>query len=181
MIKKGGAIMAFEDSKKKVELMDALQDLRSSLKALGSIPNDMRIYDYAIHFFNIIATFNDKYSVSKNTFKRESEKATLLAKHLGNAGRCSYGWVRSKKGEEVTLDNLYLGNVYGIWTKPARVFKDMPNDKYVQHAIQGQLYGFIESHRKPMIDLIDNILNNEEKPNGLMFRIFGKMSKSSTK
>lgn len=168
--------MAFEKAKQKVETINALTELRDSLKKLGPIPNDMRIYDYAVHFFNIVVRFNDKYSVDKKMFKDNAESAGILATHLSRAGRQEYGWVRAKKGQEVTLDNLYLGNVHGLWTKTARTFKDMPNDKYVQDAIQGQLHGFISSHREPMIKLSDQVLG--KKSNGLMSRLFGRGGKS---
>ncbi len=165
--------MAFEKSTKKLQTMTALEDMRSALQSLGPIPNDMRIYDYAVHFFNIIAQFQDKYSVTEAMFKDSKENASVLAKHISNAGRDQYGWVRAKKGEPVTLNNLYLGNIAGLWTKPAATFKEMPDDKYVQTHIQAQLRNFIKSHREPMMEQIGKVLKTEKKPNGLFFRLFG--------
>lgn len=166
--------MAFEKSTKKVQILNDLVDVQQSLRTLGNIPNDMRIYDYAVHFFNIIAQFQDKHPdvlILKNDKNEESLKA--LSKHLKNSGRDQYGWVRAKKGQPVTLENLYLGNIAGIWTFPAAKFKDMPDDQYVQANIHAQLRGFIRGHREPIMDLIGKITRDTKKPNNIFFRIFG--------
>lgn len=166
--------MAFEKSTKKIQLLDDLKNMQQSLRMLGNIPNDIRIYDYAVHFFNIIAQFQDKYpdiSILKND--KNQDTIEVLQKHLKNAGRNPYGWVRASKGKPVTLDNLYLGDIAGIWTFPAAKFKDMPNDKYVQENIQDQLSGFIKSHREPMINLLGKLLHDTQKPNNIFLRIFG--------
>lgn len=166
--------MAFEKSTKKVQTLNDLIEMQQSLRSLGNIPNDMRIYDYAVHFFNIVARFQDKHpdiSILKNDKNQESIK--LLGRHLENAGRQQYGWVRAKKGTPVTLDNLYLGDVAGLWTAPAAKFKSMPDDKYVQDNIQAQLKGFIKSHRESMISAIEKITRDTKKPNNIFFRLFG--------
>lgn len=167
--------MAFEKSTKKLQTMTALEEMRKSMQKLGPIPNDMRIYDYAVHFFNIIVMFQDQYSVSDLAGKQPTEEIKRLGVHISNAGRCSDGWVRAKKGQPVTLDNLYLGNVAGLWTAPAAKFKAESDDKYVQNNIQAQLRGFISGHREPMIDLINKVLKNTKSPNeNIFFRLFGK-------
>lgn len=174
--------MAFEKSTKKVQMLDSLASMQQSLRSLGSIPNDIRIYDYAVHFFNIIAQFQDKHpdiSILKNDKNKES--IASLAKHISNAGREPYGWVRAKKNQPVTLDNLYLGNVAGLWTMPAAKFKSIPDDKYVQDNIQAQLRGFIKSHREPMMDLIGKITRETKKPNNIFFRLFGAKEIQSQK
>ena len=166
--------MAFEKSTKKLQTLNALADMQQSLRTLGGIPNDMRIYDYAVHFFNIIAQFQDKgYNLSVLNNDKNRDSISALAKHIDSAGRDRYGWVRAPKGEPVTLDNLYLGNIAGIWTFTAAKFKGMPDDKYVQDNIQAQLRKFIKSHREPMMEMIDKITHSTKKPNNIFFRIFG--------
>lgn len=166
--------MAFEKAQKKLLTLNALVDMQQSLRTLGNIPNDMRIYDYAVHFFNIIAQFQDKgYNLSALNNDKNRDNISVLAKHIDNAGRDKYGWVRAPKGKPVTLDNLYLGNIAGIWTFPAAKFKGMPDDKYVQDNVQAQLRNFIKSHREPMMDLIDKVTRDTKKPDNIFFRIFG--------
>ena len=166
--------MAFEKSTKKVMALNGLADMQQALRMLGSIPNDISIYDYAVHFFNIIAQFQDKdcdIKLLKND--KNANELDLLATHIRNSGRDQYGWVRAKKGQPVTLNNLYLGNVAGIWTNTAAEFKAMPADKYVQDNIQAQVRRFIKSHREPMMDLIAKITRDTKKPNNIFFRMFG--------
>lgn len=166
--------MAFEKSTKKIQTMSALEDMRKSLQSLGPIPNDIGIYDYAVHFFNIVAMFQDKYSLQDLSGKNPVAGMDDLAAHMANAGRDKYGWVRAKKGEPVTLNNLYLGNFAGIWTAPAAEFKEKADDKYIQDNIQRQLRVFIKSHREPMIELSGKVLKNVKNPNGsILFRMFG--------
>lgn len=47
-----------------------------------------------------------------------------------NFGPDRYGMFRTDSIENLSLDNLYLGNVYGIWTNKASVF-ETPEFKYV--------------------------------------------------
>lgn len=170
--------MAFEKSTQKVQLLNDFAELRKSLDALGPIPNGIEIYDYAVRFFNIIVKFQDKpgdFSVLKNA--KNAKSLSVFTDHLMNAGRDPYGWVRAEKGKEVTLDNLYLGDIAGIWTGKASKFK-ASKDKEVQEKIQGQLRNFIKSHREPMMALCNEILHDTKKPNNILFRIFGSKQKA---
>ena len=153
----------------KVQTMDALLDMQKKLQKLGPIPNGKDIYDYAIKFFNIIVEFQDKYAVDIETFSKTTEDAEALAKHIKNSGRDEYGWVRAPRGESVTLHNLYLGNIYGIWTNTAACFKES-KDSDVQKIIQMQLRGFIQSHREPMIKYISSVLGGNKKPDNFIVK-----------
>ncbi len=163
----------FEKSTQKLQTMMALAELRKNLEKLGPMPTGTDAYDYAVKFFNLVAAFNDKYSITEDMFKGSKKSAEILRKHLKNCGRDKYGMVRAPKGEIVTLDNLYLGNVDGLNTLPAYKFKDS-KDKEVQEIIQNQLHLFINSHRVPMIDLINSVLDGNKKPNTMLLKLFGK-------
>ena len=158
-----------EKGTKKLETMDALQKLKKDLQALGPIPSGKEVYNYGVKFFNIIASFQDNYAVEAEMFKDTNEETRILVKHINNAGRDLYGIVRAKRGEPVTLHNLYLGNIYGLVTYPAAFWQDQP-EKDIQQIIQGQLSGFIKSHREPMIELITKVLKDNKKPNGLLVK-----------
>lgn len=153
----------------KLALMNSLEDLKKDLQKLGPIPSGKEIYNYGVKFFNIIASFQDNNAIDIEMFKDSTEDAETLAKHVSNAGRQEYGWVRAQRGEPVTLHNLYLGNVYGLWTKTAAFWQEQP-EKDVQQIIQGQLSSFIRSHREPMIELISKVLNTNKKPDNFLVR-----------
>ena len=159
----------FRKAADKLALMEALDKLKKDLQKLGPIPNGKEVYDYGVKFFNIIASFQDSNAVDVELFKDSTEEAGILAKHIYNAGRDEYGWVRAQRGETVTLHNLYLGNIAGLWTNTAAFWKEQP-EKDVQAIIQGQLSSFIKSHREPMIDLINKVLDNNKKPDNFIVK-----------
>lgn len=47
------------------------------------------------------------------------EALKALQKHFESAGRCQFGINRTKIGQPVTADDVWLGNVFGLWTKTA--------------------------------------------------------------
>lgn len=47
------------------------------------------------------------------------EALEALQKHFKNAGRCEFGINRTKIGQPVTADDVWLGGVFGLWTKTA--------------------------------------------------------------
>lgn len=168
-----------------LKLQDALKRLLNDLNALGAlpgnveckdiydpyfggnrklpVPKDTAMYDYALSFFNIIARFQDS-DIMKNELLADNKSFEILKKHISNAGRNSYGWVRSERGQPVTADNVFLGDVYGIWTKPMRTFKEMPDDEWLQWVIQEyQLRGFLRSHIEPMKQILADIITTEQK------------------
>ena len=159
----------FKQATDKVVLMESLYTLKKDLQKLGPIPNGKDVYDYGVKFFNIIASFQDNNTVDIDFFKNTTEEAQILAKHINNAGRNEYGWVRAQRGEPVTLHNLYLGNVYGLWTNTAAFWKERP-EKDVQAIIQNQLSGFIKSHREPMMELISKVLKGNKKPDNFIVK-----------
>lgn len=151
----------FKKAKTKLEILQELKKMRKELSAMGPVPRGKDIYDYAVNFFNIITSFQDRFALNKDMFPKTLKSADVLAKHINNAGRQEYGWVRAKRGEPVTLHNLYLGDVYGIWTNTAAAFKES-KDSDVQQIIYNQLYSFISSHREPMLKLLSDILDNNK-------------------
>ena len=138
------------------------------VKRVQSVPKDFALYYYATDFFNIIAKFQDS-KVLKPGLLSDAKSANELIDHINNCGRCEYGWVRSKPGEHITEDNVYLGDVFGIWTNTIKHFKEVANNKndsgrdFVQWAIQVyQLQTFLKNHVEPMKKLIRAVLANEK-------------------
>ena len=167
----------------KLALQEALNQMCIDLSKLGPVPNhtlykdvydryfgitsrlpvptDDAMYDYAIKFFNIIVRFQDS-GVWNADLLSDKKTASVLGEHIRNSG---YGaWVRAERGQPVTEDNVFLGNVFGLWTNSIRTFKEQKNDSWLQWAIQTyQLGNFLNSHVEEMKKLITAILLNEQK------------------
>ncbi len=152
------------NAESKLSMMNDLKKLRDDLHKLGNTPKGKDVYDWGVQFFNIITQFQDNHNLD-NLASFKSPSAKVIVKHIQNAGHGAM--CRAKPGETVTLDNLYLGNIYGIWTKTARTFKEIQNID-IQSKIHQQLSSFVSSHREPMIDLIDNVLKTEHRPSRLL-------------
>lgn len=179
----------------KLELQNALKQLLTDLNVLGTmpcnvekkdvydpyhgdkrslpIPQDTAMYNYALKFFGVIAKFQDS-GVMKDGLLSDSKSFEELSKHIKNAGRNPYGWVRAERGQPVTADNVYLGDVFGLWTKPMRTFMEMPKDEWVQWVVQEyQLRLFLRSHVEPMKTLLTKIITTEQKAkSGIVDSIF---------
>lgn len=179
----------------KLELQSALKQLYADLNGLGAmpyntevkevydmyigakrrlaVPKDMALYDYAIKFFNIIAKFQDS-DVMKEGLLSDRKSFEELSMHIKNSGRNPYGWVRAERGQPVTVDNVFLGNVCGLWTKSIKTFKEVADDEWLQWVIQEyQLRIFLESHVEPMKKLLANIIMTEQKAKtGIVDSIF---------
>lgn len=169
----------FKKAINKVETMNQLEQMQKELSKLGPVPNGKEVYDYAVKFFNIIVKFQDNFALNIDMFPKTVKSAETLRLHITNAGRNEYGWVRAKRGEPVTLHNLYLGNVFGIWTNTAAFFKES-SEKDVQQIIQNQIKSFVNSHREPMINLISEVLQKNNKPDNFLVKTAIKI-KSNTK
>ena len=192
-------------SNDRLALINALKQLLADLNNLGPIPNnvvkkecyiaytgqtselhiptDFSLYDYAIKFFNIIAKFQDS-NILKPNLLADKTSFNELSAHITNSGRCYCGWVRAKPGETVTEENVFLGDVFGLYTLPIKRFKECVNDPktadrdWINWAVQiYQLQNFLKSHVEPTKALITTILFNEERAKrGIMDRFFDKMA-----
>jgi len=95
------------------------------------------------------------------------EKLEILQRHLVSAGRAQYGWNRTKPGQTVTEENVFLGNIYGLFTHPVRFWKRTKDEKkgnwgypnmeslnsYDVVSIQAR--DFVRNHADGMIPIID--------------------------
>lgn len=89
------------------------------------------------------------------------------------SGRSEYGWNRTKPGERVTENNVFLGDVHGLFTHPVRYWikkkdeakgahPDFPNMN-AYNLVFGQAQRIIRSHARPMIDLISKVETEMKK------------------
>ena len=118
-------------------------------------------YDKVVEFFTITSSLQDRSEEIRNLplkglkvwgrrseQRREAEiQLEKFLEQVCRAGRCPYGYNRTKTGETVTKDNLYFGDVHGIYTFTVRKFEnECKNDAYVQKHIRDQITGFVKSY-----------------------------------
>jgi hypothetical protein len=112
---------------------------------------------------NIITSFEE---VNYGQFNEVLRALKALNKHFENAGRNLSGMNRTKPGQEVTSENVFLGDKFGLWTFSVRSWME-PDTREIEvnmcstkisayDAISRSARGFIESHR-PMIEIIDQL------------------------
>lgn len=107
-------------------ITDQLSTLKSEMERIQLIPNKV---EAIIELFRVISPLQDKGGFSQTIFKLQEKNygqistaidaLETLQKHFQNAGRCDYGMNRTKKDEAITAANVWLGDVFGIWTKSA--------------------------------------------------------------
>ena len=133
-----------------------------NLKAIVSNISTENCYDKIVEFFTITSHLQDCSNEIKQlplkgvkilgirSGQRKTAEVGLgkFLQQVHKAGRCPYGYNRTKSGETVTKDNLFFGNVYGIWTCSVRKFEnDCRDDEDVQKHIRNQITGFVKSYR----------------------------------
>ena len=125
--------------------------------------------DRLVSFFNAVSAFADTKATAVaetlatvrkgSKFTETAEALQNLQAHIGQSGREEYGWNRTKTGETVTGDNVYLGNIYGRFTLTANRWKEAfkrdgetaTEDRTI---IERQAADFVKSHAGPMHQLI---------------------------
>lgn len=103
-----------------------IDSLIKEMERIKKMPNKV---EAIIELFKVISPLQDAGGFSQTIFKLQEKNygqldetitaLESLQKHIVNAGRSEYGMNRTKPGEAVTAANVYLGDVFGIWTKPA--------------------------------------------------------------
>ena len=154
-------------------------DIRKDHAALIKLKQDIQnispnltYVEKLVKLFEIIAPLYDENNFNKTLANLQKKNYgqidylvkwyELLIKHIENAGRYEFGVNRTKKGEQVTLDNVFLGNIYGLHTKQASYwlnsYKEKRLSEDVWHNINDyQSKNFFESHQA-IIKIADNIV-----------------------
>ncbi|PCI27725.1 hypothetical protein COB55_05205 [Candidatus Wolfebacteria bacterium] len=127
--------------------------------------------DGIVTFFDVVSKWADR---GVRDLIGESEKSQdglledlrAFGKHLQNAGRSSYGWNRTEIGEEVRANQVYLGNIFGLFTKTVMFWKGYKDEKpgrFLQegmrrmnsyNVVSVQARDFMESHIGPMTTIL---------------------------
>ena len=150
-------------------LMPDLQILRGELLSVNRWTGPLISI---VHFFEIVSKWHDRglgdviaafERVNYGQYDEVLDELQALEAHFENAGRNVLGMNRTNRGETVTMNNVYLGNIYGLFTKPVSSwlgYKDRPKEIVkggwsIYGVISNQAGEFMDSHIDPMIILID--------------------------
>lgn len=118
----------FKARRERKDEIERLSKFREELANMGECPyKDEAIFEYAVDFFNLVASFQDAGVLKYSKWSQEQKLFNSLLKAVG---RDAFGTNRTHPGEEVTLDTIYLGNIFGLVTRTAREWK---NDKEIYH------------------------------------------------
>jgi hypothetical protein len=151
--------------------------LTREMETIQQMPNKI---EAIVRLFQVISPIQDaggfkatlKQIQSKNYGQVSPiviEALETLQKHFENAGRCQFGINRTKVGQPVTADDVWLGNVFGLWTKTAAywlgreeelkkeerldISKDPNNPATNWYCIHDyQAGGFVKSHTTGILD-----------------------------
>ena len=153
----------FDKAKRKVKELDRLQKLGDALEKLGPLPSrPAGMWSYAVKYFNIITKFQDDGPIVAEDFSKTPAEIKSVLAHIQASGRNPYGLVRAQPGEPVTLDNMYLGDTFGIWTNTAARFK-ASKDPDVHAVIYNQLVSVIGSHLQSLKSNISKIVKKNQQ------------------
>lgn len=97
------------------ENLDLIKDNPNKVQALVSYYQLLEFIENADHLGK---AYLEKLQ-RKNYFGLNKKKIQILESFFKNNSLSPYGVNRSQPGQMVNSSNIYLGNIYGIWTFPA--------------------------------------------------------------
>lgn len=159
------------------KLLSQLKELSRELKALPQISDPL---DRIVIFFNLTSPWYDRIEELRESLKFSSDseigkKLKDLFLCLEKSGRDIYGINRTKRGQMVTGDNVWLGDVphvfAGLFTHTARYWKshkdDDRNGPWGNPALNGmnpydvitkfRVHPFIEANSDDLIRLVEEL------------------------
>ncbi|TSD03155.1 MAG: hypothetical protein Athens071416_216 [Parcubacteria group bacterium Athens0714_16] len=117
----------FKSPKKDLKkILPTLEELQKQMLSIEAMDNKV---EAIVRLFQVISPVQDSGGFSQTLSVLQAKNygqltetigaLEILQKHINNAGRSPYGMNQTKKGQEVTAADVFLGDVFGIWTKPA--------------------------------------------------------------
>jgi len=116
----------FNSSKRIIKnIQPELQSLEEEIKKIDAMDNKI---EAIVRLFQIISPIQDAGGFSQEISileKRKKVKSSqikalkALQKYFCTSGRAIFGMNRTAVGEKVTAEKVFLGNVFGIFTKSA--------------------------------------------------------------
>lgn len=159
-------------------VMPELRQLRQALQRASEVSESNALTEI-VHFFDIVSRWHDRglddilsafeEANTNNRYDRVITNLKTLQQCFTSAGRDKYGWNRTKRGEAVTDNNVFLGNIDGLFTHPVSFWKQQKNEKKggwgfpgmgglnAYDVVSAQARVFMSSHAKTMIKIINNL------------------------
>ncbi len=152
--------------------------LRLKEKLLNARAMDDKLSGIVL-FFDAVSKWHDcnlgedivqfKSANFRGQYNETIRKLETLDLHFHRAGRSEFGWNRTKYSERVTDNNVFLGNIFGLWTFPVsewRKYKDEPKGSFAYlggnmakfnayDVVSNQAGRFMTPHINAMCELID--------------------------
>lgn len=130
-----------------------LNSLQKEMQEISKIDNKV---EAIIRLFKVVSPIQDKGGFSQTICKLHEKNygqldqiisaLEVLQIHFRRAGRNEYGINRTKVGEEVTSENVFLGNVFGLWTKTASYW--LENQQECKKMFRGDV--LLKDHNNPV-------------------------------
>lgn len=134
------------------------------------------------NFFNLISKYQDEKSFqkelsylekkNKKNYKKETVILRDICQEIEICSRNKYGMNRTEKGESVTFDNVFLGDVFGLrthsisyWVKnedaiKQEVITNIPGNPSVWEVIfEWQAGCFVKSNTRALLNHIKALLS----------------------
>lgn len=118
------------------EVKRIVKEIEDAVKPFIGIHNGI---ETITKFFNAIAPIYDRdplepfvfkfKQINNKTVQDTARIIEVIRDHYLNAGRDEYGLNRTKKGQTVYDDYIFLGDIYGLFTKPVSFWKTCKDDK----------------------------------------------------
>jgi hypothetical protein len=119
----------------KQKVMQLLTEEEGKLRE--ALRKDKHPFESIVLFFSATSRLQDNLSLIRSTVKRSAkradkdavlcalEKFTRQVNEVGRTGRKGTGINRTNKGEEVNMDNIFLGNIGGLKARPVKRWLDL--------------------------------------------------------
>ena len=107
-----------------------IEDFEAKIKAVKAKNEKKESVEALIDLFKVISPIQDAGGFDKEIEylrkygKNQDILAALVAlrTHFYKAGRDLYGMNRTEVDEEITSEKIFLGNIFGLWTRRASYF-----------------------------------------------------------
>ncbi len=166
-------------NQKLVALMPELLKMKSGIQDAMAVSDPL---EGIVDFFNAVNPVFDRSNEIEDVFnafgaanyndryKNIIDKLSLLITHLRRAGRDRYGINRAKVGEPSTAHNVFLGDIWGLFTKNVYFWKtNTPDDPTkcgngltASENIRLQAKNFMQGHL-PMIEIIEELQKQSQQ------------------
>lgn len=171
--------MFVKPEEKLVELKPKLTELRELVEMISGSSSYL---SNLVIFFDAMGRWQDQgleelifafEDVNYGQYDHLLKQIRILDAHFENAGRSMGGMNRTSFGETVTEDRVFLGNIFGLHTKPISYWvtkKDEEKGGWLspqmdhQNAfdvVSEQARRFVRSHTVPMKKILDELLEVE--------------------